>query len=633
MKDRDDGPDGPGDPRSETGETGADEARASSAQDPSASSGTRGQDTLEGADDVEAARPGRAPGSVTEGVRIAAVEAAVAAGLAPSTGRRYDVPVPGARDDEPAEQFSALELPDWSDPPTGQVPRVLLVEAEDGTITGDVPTMRGPTWREDRSDWDEDLDLSFLVEEEGTHVGIAGHASEADREEDQFDFSFRELDVRAPRRHEDTPARRPVSETQRSPVGEIGRDVGDASELSDDIDDAAWDSLMSPDTTSSLDDDDDVASRSSRRAGRKSRSRLWGRHHAPEHAARHARDDEVAQTADVPAGFDGEPAPSWTRRDRSPARARRSSANSSATTSSPTTSSATTSSSTTSSATTSTPEGARRNPLLATATGIVAGGIAIACFVAGPVLALVLVTVLVTLAAGEAYGALRRGGQQPATLLGLVAVPALVVSAYLRGSTAIPVVLGIAVLVSFCWYLLDSARSGSRRHPVTNLGGTLLVVVWVGFLGSFAGLILDPTAFPHRHGVALLGAAVLLTVAADVGAYATGSKFGKHLLAPRISPHKSWEGLAGGAVLTLAIAALVVARIHPFSMSHALLLGLVVAVVAPIGDLAESLIKRDLGVKDMGSLLPAHGGVLDRVDAMLFVLPVAYYVVRLVHLS
>jgi phosphatidate cytidylyltransferase len=86
-------------------------------------------------------------------------------------------------------------------------------------------------------------------------------------------------------------------------------------------------------------------------------------------------------------------------------------------------------------------------------------------------------------------------------------------------------------------------------------------------------------------------------------------------------------------VLTLAVAALVVSRVHPFSLGHALLLGAVVVVLAPLGDLAESLVKRDLGVKDMGSLLPAHGGVLDRVDAMLFVMPVAYYLVRLVHFS
>jgi phosphatidate cytidylyltransferase len=242
--------------------------------------------------------------------------------------------------------------------------------------------------------------------------------------------------------------------------------------------------------------------------------------------------------------------------------------------------------------------------------------------------------VLVTVAAGEAFGALRRAGLRPLSLIGLVAVPALVVGAYLRGPVAVPTVLAVTVLVCFSWYLLVSARSDDPgRRAVASLGGTLLVVTWVGLLGSFAGLLLEPATFPHRHGVALLGAVVVLTVAADVGAYAVGSRFGRHLLAVRISPQKSWEGLCGGTVLTLAVAALVVPRIHPFTLAHALYLGAVVVVAAPIGDLAESLVKRDLHVKDMGSLLPAHGGVLDRVDAMLFVLPVAYFLVRLAHLA
>jgi phosphatidate cytidylyltransferase len=196
------------------------------------------------------------------------------------------------------------------------------------------------------------------------------------------------------------------------------------------------------------------------------------------------------------------------------------------------------------------------------------------------------------------------------------------------------VVLGIAVLLGFCWYVGVSARSDDpRRRPVINLGATYLVLVWVGLLGAFAGLLLSPSAYPHRHGVALLLGAGVLSVASDVGAYATGARFGRHPLAKRISPNKSWEGFAGGTILALAAAALIVARVHPFTLAHALILGVVVCVVAPIGDLAESLVKRDLKIKDMGSLLPAHGGVLDRVDGLLFVLPVTYFLAHLIHLA
>ena len=108
---------------------------------------------------------------------------------------------------------------------------------------------------------------------------------------------------------------------------------------------------------------------------------------------------------------------------------------------------------------------------------------------------------------------------------------------------------------------------------------------------------------------------------------------GRHPLAPNISPNKTWEGLVGGAVFSILVSAVVVGDIHPWTPANAALLGVVVAVVAPIGDLCESLLKRDLRLKDMGTLLPGHGGVLDRVDALLFVLPATYYLVRALNIA
>ena len=112
-----------------------------------------------------------------------------------------------------------------------------------------------------------------------------------------------------------------------------------------------------------------------------------------------------------------------------------------------------------------------------------------------------------------------------------------------------------------------------------------------------------------------------------------GRWVGDRQLAPNISSNKTWEGLAGGALASILVSTVIVGAIHPWSAANAALLGVVVAVVAPLGDLCESLLKRDLRLKDMGTILPGHGGVLDRVDALLFVLPATYYLVRALNIG
>jgi phosphatidate cytidylyltransferase len=100
-----------------------------------------------------------------------------------------------------------------------------------------------------------------------------------------------------------------------------------------------------------------------------------------------------------------------------------------------------------------------------------------------------------------------------------------------------------------------------------------------------------------------------------------------------VSPYKTWEGFIGGALAAIVVAVVVVHFIHPWTIGKALVLGVVVAVVAPLGDLSQSMIKRQLGLKDMGRLMPGHGGLLDRVDGLLFVLPATYFVVKAMHLG
>jgi CDP-diglyceride synthetase len=258
------------------------------------------------------------------------------------------------------------------------------------------------------------------------------------------------------------------------------------------------------------------------------------------------------------------------------------------------------------------------------ATGIAAAVIALVLFSLGTVPALILCIVVVTFAAGECFGVLRRAGYHPATLLGLVGTVALMIGAYTKGASAIPLVLVLIVVFTFLWYLFGVERGA----PVAGSAATLLTVGWISLLGSFAALLLAPSNFPQRHGIAFLLVAIIATVANDVGGLVVGGWLGRHPMAPSISPNKTWEGWLGGLVLSVVVSGALVGAIHPWTPGKAVVLGLVVAVVAPIGDLAESLLKRDLHIKDMGTLLPGHGGVLDRVDALLFVLPATYYLVR-----
>jgi phosphatidate cytidylyltransferase len=130
----------------------------------------------------------------------------------------------------------------------------------------------------------------------------------------------------------------------------------------------------------------------------------------------------------------------------------------------------------------------------------------------------------------------------------------------------------------------------------------------------------------------LILAIVVVTAAMDIGAYSVGRTWGRTALAPILSPNKSVEGLVGGIAACIGAAAVVGYLIDPFDLKSGLALGAVICLVAPVGDLAESMIKRSLGVKDMGAVLPGHGGILDRVDAFLFVLPAAWVLLQTIGL-
>ncbi len=244
-------------------------------------------------------------------------------------------------------------------------------------------------------------------------------------------------------------------------------------------------------------------------------------------------------------------------------------------------------------------------------------------------MAVTLVTILIVVAAAEYYNALQLAGHQPATLLGLAATGGLLLAAYNYGYAAYPVVLFLTVVFGLVWYLVGV----QEERPVLNLGATMLGIAWVGGLGSFAALILATDGF----GAPMLVAAVIATVGYDVGGFFIGRQFGQNPLSA-VSPNKTVEGLVGGMLSAIVVTTLVVGN-GLFSsyggfegIANAALLGLAAAFLAPLGDLSESLIKRDLGVKDMGAVLPGHGGLLDRFDALLFVLPTTYFMALLLGL-
>jgi len=222
-------------------------------------------------------------------------------------------------------------------------------------------------------------------------------------------------------------------------------------------------------------------------------------------------------------------------------------------------------------------------------------------------------------AQAEFYRAMRTHGFQPADMLGLAAGAVLLVGAYNRGTTALSFALTMTVIASFLWFLADP----NRQRVAENISVTLLGVVYVPFLGAHVILM---TGLPH--GATITICYIGLVALNDIGAYASGVLFGKHPMAPNVSPKKSWEGTIGATALMFLLALIVGPLLTPFKLWSSVALAGIVTVLAPLGGLASSVLKRDIDIKDWGSVLPGHGGLLDRIDALLLVAPAAYWLIR-----
>ncbi len=213
---------------------------------------------------------------------------------------------------------------------------------------------------------------------------------------------------------------------------------------------------------------------------------------------------------------------------------------------------------------------------------------------------------------------------RPVQMAAYVALVAMVAAAYF-GSAYSVLLLGTA---SFLPLFFFAARRRPREGVVVAMGVTVLGAAWIGLPLVHAVLLRD---LPD-HGAALLIDVLVGTFAADTGAYATGRMFGSHRIAPDLSPNKTIEGLVGGFLI--GTMAFWFAGLYQdwLSGADALIIGAAVAAVAPVGDLFASMIKRDLGTKDTGKLFGPHGGLLDRLDAVLFTIVAGYYLaVQLVY--
>ncbi|MGB5379947.1 MAG: phosphatidate cytidylyltransferase [Acidimicrobiia bacterium] len=220
-------------------------------------------------------------------------------------------------------------------------------------------------------------------------------------------------------------------------------------------------------------------------------------------------------------------------------------------------------------------------------------------------------------AAGEFYSALMHRRYKPMSIFGFVGIIAAGLGAVVWGVVAIPIAFGLLATV----ILLYGAVSHRRMGAVNGFALTVLVAGWIGGFGAFAFPIIAAEDFQ-----VLVLTVVAIVALVDIAAYFVGSSIGRRHFAPTISPKKTVEGLVGGTLMAFLAGAAASFFVEAIDLPTGLVLGAVVAVVAPLGDLAVSVVKRSLDIKDMGSILPGHGGLLDRIDAIIAVVPAAWAV-------
>lgn len=235
----------------------------------------------------------------------------------------------------------------------------------------------------------------------------------------------------------------------------------------------------------------------------------------------------------------------------------------------------------------------------------------------------VAIAAIVVLATYEFYELMRAGGYHPATPLGIVFCFALLLAGRFPALPLVAPIITAALLLSLIWHLV------AYEHRITGKPSAdwALTVAGALYLGWMGGLFIRLRDMPG--GLSWLVLACIPIWIGDSGAYFVGRKLGKHKCCPRLSPNKSWEGMAAGWV-TGTLSTLIIWMLMGLPPVQGLVLGILLSVITPLGDLAESMFKREVGIKDSSNLIPGHGGALDRIDSLLFSVPIVFYYVTYV---
>lgn len=251
--------------------------------------------------------------------------------------------------------------------------------------------------------------------------------------------------------------------------------------------------------------------------------------------------------------------------------------------------------------------GAGRNLPAAIGVGVVLGGLVIGTLFTYRLGFVVLLTLVIAGAVWELVRALGKADIRPPLIPLLAGVVAMQLLAWFRGGSALTVAFLLTTLGCVVWRLAEGPAGYLK-----DVSASVFVAMYVPFLAGFASLLAVPD-----DGARRVVTFIATVVCSDVGGYAAGVLFGRHPMAPTVSPAKSWEGFGGSAIACVTGGILFLTLFFDAAWWHGVLFGLAIVVTATLGDLAESMIKRDLGMKDMGRILPGHGGIMDRLDSLL----------------